>query len=162
MTRKAFTIEEANAQLPQLEDALQCLEVKKSAVRYHDQQLQILDALWGQAIAHSTNPDHAAFCQHRQSIDELITDIKRIVAAEILAAGIRFPVGGLELGLLDFPTTYQGRWVLLCWQRGEPRVAYWHELDAGYAGRQAITAEHVIAMGKEDDPAAVDDSALDF
>lgn len=162
MTRKAFTVEEANAQLPQLEDAFQRIEVKKSAVRYHDQQLQILDALWGPAIARSTNPDHAAFYQHHQSINELGIDIKRIVAAEFLAVGVRFPGGGLSRGLLDFPTTYQGRWVLLCWQRGEPRVAYWHELDAGYAGRQAITAEHVIAMGREDDPAAMDDSALNF
>ena len=161
MMRKAFTIEEANAKLPQLEDALQRIEVKKGAVRYHHQQLQILDALWGPTVARSTNPDRAAFYQHRRRIDDLITDIKRIVAEEIIAAGIRFPAGGLEHGLLDFPTTYQGRWVLLCWQRGEPHVAYWHELNAGYAGRQEITAEHIIAMGKEDDPATVDDSALD-
>ena len=162
MTRKAFTIEEANAKLPQLEDALQRLEVKKGAVRYHDQQLQILDALWGQTVTRSTNPDREAFDQHRRRINDLIIDIKHIVAEEIIAEGIRFPVGGLERGLLDFPTTYQGRWVLLCWQRGEPQVAYWHELNAGYAGRQEITAEHIIAMGKEDDPATVDDSALDF
>ena len=162
MTRKAFTIEEANARLPQLEDVLQRIEVKKGAVRYHDQQLQILDVLWGQAVARSTNPDRDAFDQHRQRINDLIIDIKRIVAEEIIAEGIRFPVGGLERGLLDFPTTYQGRWVLLCWQRSEHQVAYWHELNAGYAGRQEITAEHIIAMGKEDDPATVDDSALDF
>lgn len=155
MTRKAFTIDEANAKLPQLEDVLQRIEVKQRAVRYHHQQLQILNALWGRAVARSTNPDHDAFDQHRQRIDDLILDIKHIVAEEIIAAGIRFPVGGLEHGLLDFPTTYQGRWVLLCWQRGEPRVAYWHELDAGYAGRQEITAEHIIAMG-------VDDAAPDF
>ena len=56
MTRKAFTIEEANAKLPQLEDALQRLAVKKRAIRHHDQQLQILDALWGQEVTRSTNP----------------------------------------------------------------------------------------------------------
>ncbi|MDE2705535.1 MAG: DUF2203 family protein, partial [Gemmatimonadota bacterium] len=108
MTRKAFTIEEANAKLPQLEDALQRIEVKKGAVRYHDQQLQILDALWGQAVTRSTNPDRDAFDQHRRRVNDLIIDIKRIVAEEIIAEGVRFPVGGLERGLLDFPTTYQG------------------------------------------------------
>ena len=162
MTRKAFTIEEANADLPRLEEILQRLEAKKVAVRHHDQKLQVLDALWGEAIARATNPDHVAFDGHRGHVYELIRDIKTIVGDEILAAGIRFPPGGLEHGLRDFPTTYKGRWVLLCWQRGESRVGHWHELDGGYAGRQEITTEHLIVMGKEDDPATVDDSALDF
>ena len=26
----------------------------------------------------------------------------------------------------------------LCWQLGEPEVAHWHELDAGFAGRQQL------------------------
>ena len=162
MTRKAFTVEKANADLPRLEEILQRLEAKKAAVRHHDQKLQVLDALWGEALARTTNPDHDAFDGHRGRVDELIRDIKSVVEDEILDAGIRFPPGGLEHGLLDFPTTYKGRWVLLCWQRDETRVGYWHELDGGFAGRQEITAEHAIAMGKEDDPATVDDSALDF
>jgi hypothetical protein len=28
--------------------------------------------------------------------------------------------------------------VYLCWQHGEPRVAHWHEIDAGFAGRQPL------------------------
>ncbi len=43
-----------------------------------------------------------------------------------------------ETGLLDFPGERDGRPVYLCWMRGEPRVAHWHELDAGFAGRQPI------------------------
>ena len=162
MTRKAFTIEEANADLPRLEDIFQRLEAKKAAVRHHDQKLQVLDALWGEALVRTTNPDHDAFDGHRNRVDDLILDIKTIVEEEILARGIRFPQGGLEHGLLDFPTTYKGRWVFLCWQRGEPQIDHWHELDGGYAGRQEITTEHIITMGKEDDPATVDDSDLNF
>jgi len=30
------------------------------------------------------------------------------------------------------------REVYLCWQHGEADIAYWHEVDAGYADRQAI------------------------
>ena len=73
-------------------------------------------------VARPTNPDRETFDQHSNRVDALMLDIKRTVEEEILAAGIRFPPGGLEHGLLDFPTTYQGRWVLLCWQRGEPEV----------------------------------------
>ena len=45
MTRKAFTIEEANAELPRLEEILKRIEAKKAAIRHHDQKLQVLDAL---------------------------------------------------------------------------------------------------------------------
>jgi hypothetical protein len=162
MTRKAFTIEEANAELPRLEEILQRIEAKKAAVRHHDQKLQVLDALWGEAVVRTTNPDHDTFDGHRIRIEDLLLDIKTIIEEEILDAGIRFPSGGIEHGLIDFPTTYKGRWVLLCWQRGESRIRYWHELDGGYAGRQEIAAEHIISMGKEDDPATVDDSDLNF
>ena len=41
-------------------------------------------------------------------------------------------------GLVDFPARYQGRPVWLCWRLGEPQVAYWHELQAGFAGRQPV------------------------
>lgn len=41
-------------------------------------------------------------------------------------------------GLIDFPATYQGRKVWLCWKLGEPAVTHWHELNTGYTGRQLI------------------------
>jgi len=44
-----------------------------------------------------------------------------------------------ETGLVDFVGRHQGRDVYLCWKLGEARVAYWHELTSGYAGRQPIS-----------------------
>jgi hypothetical protein len=48
-----------------------------------------------------------------------------------------------RLGLVDFPSEIGGRAVLLCWRLGEPEVQYWHEVDAGYAGRQPLSPELV-------------------
>jgi hypothetical protein len=50
---------------------------------------------------------------------------------------------GVELkdyltGLIDFPSVMNGRVVYLCWRLGEPEVAHWHELEAGFAGRQKL------------------------
>lgn len=50
---------------------------------------------------------------------------------------------GVELkdwqnGLVDFPARHDDRDVFLCWKLGEDAVAYWHELDTGFAGRQDI------------------------
>lgn len=41
-------------------------------------------------------------------------------------------------GLIDFIGRHQGREVCLCWKLGEPTIAHWHELSAGFAGRQPI------------------------
>jgi hypothetical protein len=44
----------------------------------------------------------------------------------------------VNLGLLDFPALKDGREVYFCWQYGEGEIAFWHEIEAGYAGRQPI------------------------
>ena len=44
----------------------------------------------------------------------------------------------VNLGLLDFPALKDGREVYLCWQYGEGEIAFWHEVEAGFAGRQPI------------------------
>ena len=43
-----------------------------------------------------------------------------------------------ELGLVDFYALLDDRLVFLCWRLGEPRIEYWHEVDAGIAGRQPV------------------------
>jgi hypothetical protein len=44
----------------------------------------------------------------------------------------------LERGLVDFPALRDGREVYLCWEEGEEQIAFWHEPDAGFAGRRPI------------------------
>lgn len=44
----------------------------------------------------------------------------------------------LNEGLIDFPAMIEGRLVFLCWKYGESEIQFWHELDAGFAGRQPV------------------------
>jgi len=44
----------------------------------------------------------------------------------------------LDRGLVDFPALREDREVYLCWVDGEPEIGFWHDLDAGYAGRQPL------------------------
>ena len=44
----------------------------------------------------------------------------------------------LDRGLLDFPSLRDGREVYLCWQEGEDAIEYWHEPEAGFAGRRPL------------------------
>jgi hypothetical protein len=44
----------------------------------------------------------------------------------------------LDRGLVDFPSIRDGREVYLCWVDGEPDIEFWHELDAGFPGREPL------------------------
>ena len=44
----------------------------------------------------------------------------------------------LQRGLVDFPAIMDGREVFLCWEQDEEDIEFWHELDAGYTGRERL------------------------
>ena len=44
----------------------------------------------------------------------------------------------LERGLIDFPAIIGGKEVFLCWEQDEEDIEFWHDLDAGYAGREKL------------------------
>jgi hypothetical protein len=44
----------------------------------------------------------------------------------------------LDRGLVDFPALREGREIYLCWQEGEPEIGFWHEPEAGFAGRRPL------------------------
>lgn len=41
-------------------------------------------------------------------------------------------------GLVDFYSLLDGQPVFLCWKYGEEEIGYWHELEAGFAGRKPL------------------------
>ena len=47
-------------------------------------------------------------------------------------------VRDLDTGICDFPALREGREVYLCWRVGEARIEWWHESDAGFAGRRPL------------------------
>jgi hypothetical protein len=160
--RKAWTVEEADGLIPRMEEVLAMVRDRVRRIESCHEQLQLLDVLWGDRVREDSNPDHAEFADQQDTMKRAAHEIEELVAGEIAGRGIRFPSGGLEHGLLDFPTTWQGRWIFLCWKSGEKRITAWHEVNGGFAGRQPLTADHARRMGREDDPAHVDDSMLDF
>jgi len=66
-----------------------------------------------------------------------------VLIAELAELGVELK--GLPNGLCDFPSLRDGREVYLCWLLGEAEVLHWHELDAGFAGRQLLVAAPVRA-----------------
>jgi hypothetical protein len=70
----------------------------------------------------------------RAERDDLVGKMREAVS-EIEEMGIE--VKSVD-GLVDFRASLAGRTVFLCWRFGEPEVRFWHELEAGFAGRHPI------------------------
>ena len=72
--------------------------------------------------------------------EELDKDSQRLqeYVDELRVLGVE-PKNGPD-GLVDFPAMLEGRPIYLCWKLGEAEVLHWHELDAGFRGRQALVA----------------------
>jgi len=68
-------------------------------------------------------------------VGEGFRDVRRRLV-ELQAVGI--VLRDLDRGLVDFPALRDGREIYLCWELGEERVGHWHELEAGFAGRQPL------------------------
>ena len=73
-----------------------------------------------------------------KALSALVQEFERLDALihQILEKGVQ--IKDINLGLLDFSALRNGREVYLCWKFGEEQIAFWHEVEAGYAGRQPI------------------------
>jgi hypothetical protein len=162
MPHRSFTVGEANSLIPRLEKALEEIAGAHEVIQRSRAGISLLKTLWGKDVEDSKNPDFEEYDTHCRALEERAGFIERTIQEEIVDRGLRFPQGGLQYGLVDFPTTYHGRWVYLCWRRGEPEIVYWHEIHAGFGGRTPLTRADASQMGLPDDPALQDDSMLDF
>lgn len=161
MSHQSFTVGEANLLVPALTQTFREIDAHKYKIKDAGKKIEVLELLWGNALRDPANPDHADFMTHRATVDRSLRGIQRCVQEGVVALGLRLPMGGIEDGLVDFPTTYQGRWVYLCWHIGERELGHWHETDTGFQGRQVITRAQRKEMGC-DDPTTIDDDELDF
>ena len=130
---KLFTVEKANRALPLVrrivDDIAADHPVWKDLVARYELAAAGARPEWGES---------AEMVMLRRGIDAVAEQIGKYVK-ELEAIGCQLK--GFEQGLVDFYHRHDGRLVYLCWQRDEPTVAHWHELDAGFAGRREIGPE---------------------
>ena len=123
--RKLFTVEEANALLPKLHELLDDLALHRDALRAKAPHLEPI------LRAAGANGGGRVGSEYGVEAYNLYLAIGRIRELGVL-------LKDLDMGLLDFPHERDGRVVFLCWHPPEERVGYWHEIEAGYAGRQPL------------------------
>lgn len=119
-----FTREQADELLPRLEPLLRQLQQAKEELTDEQAHELLSDA------APSNGGGEAG-----HQVGTAYLEVRRLLGA-IEESGI--VLRDIDRGLVDFPALSDGREIYLCWELGEDSVAYWHELEAGYGGRQPL------------------------
>ena len=127
-----FTLDEANQQVPWLEAHLQSIASVRAEMARLRRELEGI-VRKGRTNGHSGVDQEVA--DKRREIDAVADRLAQLLQ-EVHDSGIilRDP----ERGLVDFPALWEGHEVYLCWVLGESQVQFWHEVDAGFTGRQPL------------------------
>lgn len=131
---RLFTIEQANAMLPLVRAITTDLATLARDVMERRHRIALLTA--GRDLK-AGDPYGDELTQIEADVEKDTVRLQGFVE-ELQELGVEAK-GALD-GLVDFPSEMDGRIVYLCWRLGEPEVLHWHELDAGFAGRQSLTA----------------------
>jgi hypothetical protein len=130
MPEKLFTLEEALAVLPQVRRLLSDIQASK-------REMERLSAELERLLALSSGNGHLAadVASARELLQREGARLEALIA-ELDSTGAELK--GIDEGLIDFRSEREGRTVYLCWRQGEDTIAYWHESDTGFAGRQPL------------------------
>ena len=132
MERRQFTLDEANALVPWLEETFQRLANMR---REQTDAQSRLDELLEHRGSNGSSSSNETMQQAQGNVDRLARLMEEGFQ-DILAEGII--VRDVATGLVDFPSQREGREVFLCWIRGEERIDFWHETNRGFAHRQPL------------------------
>jgi len=130
---RTFTLDEAQDLVSVLEGLLRTSIEGKKLIESVDAEFQTTVQSVFLSGGMSLNVVHLA--RRKAEREKAIQRVKDAMD-EIDAMGVQ--VKDLDIGLLDFPCEVDGEIILLCWKLGESSIQDWHEVDAGFAGRQEI------------------------
>ena len=127
---KRFTVESANRALPLVRRIVE--DIVKGYAQWQE-KVRALEVLAGDVRVDVVSAERTAL---EKEAAGLAADVQGFLD-ELTQIGVEFK--GFDVGLVDFPCEMSGRTVFLCWRLGEASVSYWHETDAGFAGRQPLS-----------------------
>ncbi|MBI1884821.1 MAG: DUF2203 domain-containing protein [Chloroflexi bacterium] len=131
MASRQFTLEEANVLLTRLSELLPQLQDKKRALDTLQQRL----AEFAAKMSGNGNIYEEQYNTTRHEAEQAANEVTDL-ARKVNELGCELK--DVDQGLVDFPTVRQGRRVYLCWKLGEDRIRWWHDLEAGFAGREPL------------------------
>ena len=133
VSTKYFTLDDANRTLPFVSRIVQDIVDEYRHWRENIYRYELITA-----GRRADDPETAEQVRLRQAVDDAAHRINAFIE-ELSLVGCVFK--GFEEGLVDFRSRMQDRDIFLCWKLGEPEIQHWHEMDAGYAGRRALSPQ---------------------
>jgi hypothetical protein len=132
--KRHFSVEEANALIPALEVRFGKVMQLRAQLRASDEELvPVGETPDAENLTAQGGPPEVRRARGRfRALMEALGEELEAIAE----TGVQ--VKDLDIGLCDFLGVREGREVWLCWQYGEKVIRFWHDLDAGFAGRQPI------------------------
>ncbi|HEX9164746.1 MAG TPA: DUF2203 domain-containing protein [Gemmatimonadales bacterium] len=132
MATRIFSLAEADQALPLVRRITADIRVEYRAWKQAmaDYELAIAGVQAGEG-----EPDHALAL--REEVERRAARVQ-VLVEELGELGCELK--DFEQGLVDFYALLDDRLVFLCWRLGEDRIAHWHEVGAGFAGRQPVDA----------------------
>jgi hypothetical protein len=119
-----YTLEEANAALGWVQDVIASLRSAREGLSDEEAREALAEAGPQNGGGDPGRVVSEAFLQLREAL-------ARLQEAEVV-------LRDLDRGLVDFPAIRDDREVYLCWVEGEDEISYWHDLEAGFAGREPL------------------------
>ncbi len=125
---KYYTPKEANHQLDVVRPMVAELISISERIRAHQPEIW---SVVEKSAGNGGNP----------TLSKMLPDFDRLdlILHQLQDMGIE--VKDLSTGLIDFPALKDGRVVYLCWKYNEDSIQFWHEIEAGFAGREPIDWE---------------------
>ncbi len=132
---RTWTLQEANAALPDVKRLLTDAREALAAMRLADQHQEDVRIVYGADVATEGNPGHGEWKVHAGRHREAQFRFREAMAA-FAERGIE--VKDVDMGLIDFYAMRGTELVFLCWKDGESTVSTWHSLQGGFAKRQSV------------------------
>jgi hypothetical protein len=126
---KFYTPEMANRSLPLVRRIVEDIVVQFARWQARVREFEMI------SVSNSVATPDPRAAELEREVAALAAELEHY-QGELTALGVEFK--DYVQGLVDFPAQRDGRTVYLCWCLGEPAVEFWHEVDAGYAGRQPL------------------------
>ena len=120
MTTKIFTLQQAVKTLPLIKHIVSDILKTGQSIRELSVEMEKPE-------------DDPEINRLMDQLDELFEEMESL--------GCYYKDWNFTVGLVDFPAKIHSRDVMLCWKSDEEHIQYYHDAEAGFAGRKLIPKE---------------------